>query len=141
DHHELSQPDRDARQCAGGTAVVFRRLEASKLVLGLRWLDGRRRCLVRHPQLVLRAEGLSAGMRPTLADELLRGSLDSGAGMGTQTYPKGLYVLFFAEMWERFSFYSMLAMFTLYLRSPEEGFGWSAENATTLYSNYLFFVY
>jgi POT family proton-dependent oligopeptide transporter len=61
--------------------------------------------------------------------------------MGTEKHPKGLYVLFFAEMWERFSFYSMLAMFTLYLRSPDEGFGWKAESATTLYSNYLLFVY
>ncbi len=33
-------------------------------------------------------------------------------------HPKGLYVLFATEMWERFSFYSMLAMFTLYLRDP-----------------------
>ena len=28
-------------------------------------------------------------------------------------HPKGLYVLFATEMWERFSFYSMLALFTL----------------------------
>jgi len=32
-----------------------------------------------------------------------------------ERHPKGLYVLFATEMWERFSFYSMLAMFTLYL--------------------------
>lgn len=56
-------------------------------------------------------------------------------------HPKGLYVLFGTEMWERFSFYSMLALFTLYLRNPEEGFGWTAAEATTLYSTYLFFVY
>jgi len=56
-------------------------------------------------------------------------------------HPKGLYVLFATEMWERFSFYSMLALFTLYLRNPEQGFGWTAAEATTLYSTYLFFVY
>lgn len=56
-------------------------------------------------------------------------------------HPKGLYVLFGTEMWERFSFYSMLALFTLYLRDPVEGFGWTAAEATTLYSTYLFFVY
>jgi len=56
-------------------------------------------------------------------------------------HPKGLYVLFATEMWERFSFYSMLALFTLYLRNPEEGFGWTAERATGLYANYLMFVY
>ena len=36
-------------------------------------------------------------------------------------HPKGLYVLFATEMWERFSFYSMLALFTLYLREPDRG--------------------
>jgi len=56
-------------------------------------------------------------------------------------HPKGLYVLFATEMWERFSFYSMLALFTLYLRDPVEGFGWTAAQATTLYANYLMFVY
>ncbi|MBA2340077.1 MAG: peptide MFS transporter [Pyrinomonadaceae bacterium] len=56
-------------------------------------------------------------------------------------HPKGLYVLFATEMWERFSFYSMLALFTLYLRDPAEGFGWTAAQATTLYANYLMFVY
>jgi proton-dependent oligopeptide transporter, POT family len=56
-------------------------------------------------------------------------------------HPKGLYVLFATEMWERFSFYSMLALFTLYLRNPDQGFGWTAVQATTLYSTYLFFVY
>lgn len=57
------------------------------------------------------------------------------------THPKGLYVLFGTEMWERFSFYSMLALFTLYLRDPAQGFGWTASEATGLYSNYLAFVY
>lgn len=56
-------------------------------------------------------------------------------------HPAGLYALFGTEMWERFSFYSMLALFTLYLRDPTEGFGWTAAEATTLYSNYLAFVY
>ena len=56
-------------------------------------------------------------------------------------HPAGLYVLFGTEMWERFSFYSMLALFTLYLRDPNEGFGWTASEATWLYSTYLMFVY
>ncbi len=59
----------------------------------------------------------------------------------SEKHPKGLYVLFATEMWERFSFYSMLALFTLYLRDPSEGFGWTAAEATSLYSNYLMFVY
>src|SRR5688572_23669808 len=56
-------------------------------------------------------------------------------------HPKGLAVLFATEMWERFSFYSMLALFTLYLRDPNQGFGWTAAEATWLYSTYLMFVY
>jgi POT family proton-dependent oligopeptide transporter len=44
-------------------------------------------------------------------------------------------------MWERFSFYTMLAMFTLYLRDATEGFGWTAAEATSLYSNYLTFIF
>jgi proton-dependent oligopeptide transporter, POT family len=56
-------------------------------------------------------------------------------------HPKGLYVLFATEMWERFSFYSMLSLFVLYLRDPVAGFGWTAAEATALYSNYLMFVY
>ena len=57
-------------------------------------------------------------------------------------HPRGLYVLFATEMWERFSFYSMLAMFTLYLRDTTgQGFGWTSDQATGLYSNYLMFVY
>ncbi len=56
-------------------------------------------------------------------------------------HPVGLYALFGTEMWERFSFYSMLALFTLYLRDPAEGFGWTATQATSLYANYLMFVY
>jgi POT family proton-dependent oligopeptide transporter len=55
-------------------------------------------------------------------------------------HPPGLYVLFFTEMWERFGFYTMGAMFTLYLRSSE-GFSWEAAAATTLNSWYLGFVY
>jgi len=35
----------------------------------------------------------------------------------------------------------MLALFTLYLRDPTEGFGWTATQATSLYANYLMFVY
>ncbi len=58
-----------------------------------------------------------------------------------EKHPKGLAVLFATEMWERFSFYSMLALFTLYLRDPQQGFGWTAAEATGLYSNYLMFVY
>ncbi|MGZ8939148.1 MAG: oligopeptide:H+ symporter, partial [Limisphaerales bacterium] len=64
------------------------------------------------------------------------------AAAASDKHPKGLYVLFATEMWERFSYYSMLAMFTLYLRDETgEGFAWSSDSATKLYANYLMFVY
>jgi POT family proton-dependent oligopeptide transporter len=58
-----------------------------------------------------------------------------------QKHPRGLYVLFATELWERFSFYTMLALFTLYLQDKAEGFGWTAAQATTLRANYLLFVF
>jgi proton-dependent oligopeptide transporter, POT family len=56
-------------------------------------------------------------------------------------HPKGLYALFATEMWERFSFYSMLALFTLYMQDSKDGFSWTPAQATSLYANYLMFVY
>src|SRR3954447_4781736 len=43
-------------------------------------------------------------------------------------HPPGLYVLFFTEMWERYSFYSMMAILTLYM-DESLGFSkaWSAQ--------------
>lgn len=61
--------------------------------------------------------------------------------MSQEKHPKGLYVLFLTEMWERFSFYSMLSLFTLYLQNKQEGFGWTKAEATSLYANYMMFVY
>lgn len=68
-------------------------------------------------------------------------TINGGVPHVQERHPKGLAVLFATEMWERFSFYSMLALFTLYLRDPNEGFGWTAAEATWLYSTYLMFVY
>ncbi len=58
-----------------------------------------------------------------------------------EKHPPGLYVLFFTEMWERFGFYSMLAMFVLYLQDDKQGFSWPEQSATKLYSIYLMSVY
>ena len=68
-------------------------------------------------------------------------TLNHGVTGDLGKHPKGLYVLFATEMWERFSFYSMLALFTLYLQDPKDGFGWTSGQATSLYANYLMFVY
>jgi POT family proton-dependent oligopeptide transporter len=68
-------------------------------------------------------------------------SISGQAVSGERTHPKGLYVLFATEMWERFSFYSMLALFTLYLQDRTDGFGWARNDATRLYALYLAAVY
>ena len=53
-------------------------------------------------------------------------------------HPKGLFVLFFTEMWERFGFYTMLAIFVYYM---QENFGWDATQATNVYGLFLAGVY
>lgn len=58
-------------------------------------------------------------------------------------HPKGLFLLFGTEMWERFSYYGMRAILVLYLVSLTEngGLGWSNSDALHLYANYAFLVY
>ncbi|HEY1252202.1 MAG TPA: peptide MFS transporter [Thermoanaerobaculia bacterium] len=68
-------------------------------------------------------------------------STDVAVHAARERHPPGLFVLAAAEMWERFSFYTMLALFTLYLQDKAEGFGWTAAEATTLRANYLLFVF
>ncbi|WP_031426037.1 peptide MFS transporter [Flavimarina sp. Hel_I_48] len=59
--------------------------------------------------------------------------------------PIGLYVLFFTEMWERFSYYGMRAILTLYLVSQtmgeNPGLGWTNAEALSLYGWYTMLVY
>lgn len=52
--------------------------------------------------------------------------------------PKGLYALALANTGERFGYYTMLAVFTLYLQA---NFGLSAAAAGEIYSTFLAFVY
>ena len=58
-------------------------------------------------------------------------------------HPAGLFVLFFTEMWERFSYYGMRAILVLFLISSvmDGGWAWSRENALELYAAYTFSVY
>ncbi|MDZ7669674.1 MAG: peptide MFS transporter [Gammaproteobacteria bacterium] len=64
--------------------------------------------------------------------------------------PRGLWVLFITEMWERFSYYGMRALLVLYLISStggldepaaNPGFGWSEADAYRLYGIYTWAVY
>ncbi|HIP32312.1 MAG TPA: MFS transporter, partial [Crocinitomicaceae bacterium] len=60
-------------------------------------------------------------------------------------HPIGLYVLFFTEMWERFSYYGMRAILTLYLVEKTDvinpGMGWTDGEALALYGWYTMMVY
>jgi POT family proton-dependent oligopeptide transporter len=58
-------------------------------------------------------------------------------------HPSGLFVLFFTEMWERFSFYGMRALLVLFLVSALGigGWDWPRENALALYGTYLALLY
>jgi len=55
-----------------------------------------------------------------------------------KNHPKGLFVLAASNMGERFGFYTMLAIFTLYL---QDYFGWDKEHAFNLYGYFLFGIY
>ena len=58
-------------------------------------------------------------------------------------HPKGLYTLFATEMWERFSYYGMRSLFTLYLTAElvGGGFGLSRTEALELYAIFTGLVY
>ena len=60
-------------------------------------------------------------------------------------HPQGLFVLFFTEMWERFSYYGMRAILVLYLVSQTDatnaGLGWANDSALALYGWYTMLVY
>jgi POT family proton-dependent oligopeptide transporter len=53
-------------------------------------------------------------------------------------HPLGLYVLFFTEMWERFSFYGMKTLLVLYMINH---FFWSQEDASHLLGTYAALAY
>ncbi|ELR63744.1 Di-/tripeptide transporter [Photobacterium marinum] len=67
-------------------------------------------------------------------------NLNSGTLLG---HPKGLFLLFGTELWERFSYYAMRAILVLYLtdKTINGGLGWSTQDALNLYGIYTGLVY
>ena len=55
-----------------------------------------------------------------------------------KNHPRGLMVLFFTEMWERFGFYIMMAIFYLYM---EKNLGWDDDRKGSYYGLFLGMVY
>jgi len=59
-----------------------------------------------------------------------------------ERHPRGLYTLFFTEMWERFSYYGMRALLVLFMvDAVRGGMGLSDEIATSIYGLYTAAVY
>ncbi|HUC79880.1 MAG TPA: peptide MFS transporter [Flavisolibacter sp.] len=58
-------------------------------------------------------------------------------------HPPSLFILFFTEMWERFSYYGMRALLVLFLISSmsDGGWGWERKEALQLYGIYTGLVY
>ena len=60
------------------------------------------------------------------------------AGAAATGHPKGLYVLFFTEMWERFSYYGMRALFILFLT---KALVFNSQDASNIYGSFTGLVY
>lgn len=61
--------------------------------------------------------------------------------MKQRKHPKALPFLFFSEMWERFGYYLMIGIFTLYLKDTVAGFGMTEAEASDLYGTFIAFVF
>src|SRR5256885_1921948 len=61
------------------------------------------------------------------------------AGRGFFGHPRGLSTLFFTEMWERFSYYGMRAILTLYMTKSlaEGGLNFAEGYAALIYATYV----
>jgi POT family proton-dependent oligopeptide transporter len=64
---------------------------------------------------------------------------DSALDRGFFGHPRGLSTLFFTEMWERFSYYGMRAILTLYMTKAlaEGGLGFDEKYAALIYATYV----
>ena len=56
-------------------------------------------------------------------------------------HPKALPYLFLSEMWERFGYYLMIGIFTLYLKDRETGFGMTEKESADLYGTFIALVF
>ena len=75
-------------------------------------------------------------------------TVDAGPPSGGKTFfghPRGLATLFFTEMWERFSYYGMRALLTLFMTTAtfeaNPGLGFDVATAGAIYGLYTSLVY
>lgn len=104
-------------------------------------------CIYSHCQtevvfLDIKLSNMSQVSDNSFSEELKKQGVDGSMVLG---HPSGLFVLFFTEMWERFSFYGMRVLLVLFLTAAltgaNPGMGWTAENAGALYSTYAMLLY
>ncbi len=80
----------------------------------------------------------------SFSEELEKQGIDGSLVLG---HPSGLFVLFFTEMWERFSYYGMRVLLINFLTSaiisgsPFSGWGWDPVQAGALYGTYAMLIY
>src|SRR5262245_51237632 len=90
------------------------------------------------------ADRLTGALRDSDLEEPTMRELAAGATAPLQKgHPKGLYLLFTVEMWERFSFYGMKAILLLYMTAAiaAGGLGWSDEYGGLILGTYAGLVY
>ncbi len=58
-----------------------------------------------------------------------------------EKHPRALPFLFFSEMWERFGYYLMIGIFTLYLKDVKEGFAMTEAESADLYGTFIGLVF
>ena len=56
-------------------------------------------------------------------------------------HPKALPFLFFSEMWERFGYYLMIGIFTLYLKDVKAGYAMTEAESADLYGTFIALVF
>ena len=79
---------------------------------------------------------------PEITPEPERVSRPPAATAAAIGHPRGLYTLFFTEMWERFSYYGMRAMLVLFMvDAVRGGMGLTDKMATSIYGIYTSTVY
>lgn len=58
-----------------------------------------------------------------------------------KSHPKALPYLFLSEMWERFGYYLMIGIFTLYLKDVTAGFAMTEKESSDLYGTFIALVF
>jgi POT family proton-dependent oligopeptide transporter len=63
--------------------------------------------------------------------------------LSSKKYPAGLFFLVFTEFWERFGYYLMIGLFTLYMTAEvkDGGFGWDNAQASDVYGTFIAAAY